>query len=90
VGGLTEPTKLKHVPPIYPDIAIRANVYGDVVLECTVSPKGRVTDVKVIRGIPLLDEAARAAVKQWIYSPTLVDGVPVTVILTVTVKFALQ
>lgn len=47
-------------------------------------------DVKVLRSIPLLDEAAIDAVKQWIYSPTLLNGVPVPVIMTVTVNFRLS
>jgi protein TonB len=88
VGGqIKEPKKLKHVAPNYPDIAKQARVQGVVILECTISPQGRVTDVKVLRGIPLLDESAREAVKQWVYTPTLLNGVPVPVIMTVTVNF---
>lgn len=91
VGGeIKEPTKLKHVPPVYPDIAVRANVHGNVILECLVSPMGRVTSVTVVKGIPLLDKAAMEAVKQWVYMPTLKDGVPLPVILTVTVRFGLK
>jgi protein TonB len=91
VGGqIKEPKKLKHVPPTYPDIAKQARVQGVVILECTISPQGRVTDVKVLRGIPLLDAAAQEAVKQWVYSPTLLNGVPVPVIMTVTVNFKLS
>ena len=55
--------------PSYPDIAKQARVQGVVILECTISPQGKVTDVKVLRGIPLLDAAAIEAVKQWVYSP---------------------
>ncbi|HYU42016.1 MAG TPA: TonB family protein [Vicinamibacteria bacterium] len=91
VGGqIKEPKKLKHVNPAYPDIAKQARVQGVVILECTISPQGRVTDVKVLRGIPLLDSAAIEAVKQWVYSPTLLNGVPVPVIMTVTVNFRLS
>jgi protein TonB len=91
VGGqIKEPKKLKNVAPVYPDIAKQARVQGVVILECTISPQGRVTDVKVLRGIPLLDEAAKEAVRQWVYSPTLLNGVPVPVIMTVTVNFRLQ
>lgn len=89
-GQIKEPTKLKHVAPIYPDIAIRANIRGSVVLECLVSPQGRVMEVRILKGIPVLNDAALAAVKQWLYTPTLVDGVPVTVILTVTLQFNLE
>jgi len=91
VGGqIKEPKKLKNVPPVYPDIAKQARVQGVVILECTISPQGRVTDVKVLRGIPLLDSAAIDAVKQWVYTPTLLNGVPVPVIMTVTVNFKLS
>jgi periplasmic protein TonB len=91
VGGqIKEPKKLKNVPPVYPDIAKQARVQGVVILECTISPQGKVTDVKVLRGIPLLDQAAIDAVKQWVYTPTLLNGVPVPVIMTVTVNFKLS
>jgi protein TonB len=91
VGGqIKEPKKLKDVKPTYPDIAKQARVQGIVILECTISPQGKVTDVKVLRGIPLLDAAAIEAVKQWVYTPTLLNGVPVPVIMTVTVNFKLS
>lgn len=91
VGGqIKEPKKLKNVNPAYPDIAKQARVQGVVILECTISPQGKVSDVKVLRGIPLLDQAAVDAVKQWVYTPTLLNGVPVPVIMTVTVNFKLS
>jgi protein TonB len=91
VGGqIKEPKKIKDVAPVYPDIAKQARVQGVVILECTISPQGKVTDVKVLRGIPLLDAAAIEAVKQWVYTPTLLNGVPVPVIMTVTVNFRLS
>jgi protein TonB len=65
-------------------------VQGVVILECTISPQGKVTDVKVLRGIPLLNESAVQAVQQWVYTPTLLNGVPVPVIMTVTVNFKLS
>jgi protein TonB len=90
VGGrVKEPTKLKAVPPVYPDAAVAARIEGVVILECLISPQGRVTEVKVLRGVPLLEEAAVDAVRQWIYTPTLMDGVPVPVLMTVTVRFDL-
>jgi protein TonB len=91
VGGqIKEPKKLRHVAPVYPPIARQARVQGVVVLECTISPQGRVTDVRVVRGIPLLDASAIEAVKQWVYTPTLLNGVPVPVIMTVTVNFRIS
>jgi protein TonB len=90
VGGeIREPRKLRHVTPVYPDVAVAARVRGSVILECMVSPQGRVTDVTLVRGVPLLNESAIAAVRQWLYTPTLKDGVPVPVIMTVTVRFDL-
>jgi protein TonB len=91
VGGLIrEPKKVRDVPPLYPSIAREARIQGVVILEATITPQGRVQDVKVLRGVPALDEAAVEAVKQWTYTPTLVDGVPVGVVLTVTVNFILR
>ena len=91
VGGtIREPKKLKNVPPGYPPAALQARVQGTVILECRIGADGRVDRVKVLRGVPLLDEAAMEAVRQWEYEPTQVDGVPVPVIMTVTVNFKLS
>jgi protein TonB len=91
VGGrVQEPKKLKAVPPVYPDAAVVSRIEGVVILECLISPQGRVTEVKVLRGAPLLEEAAVDAVRQWVYTPTLMDGVPVPVLMTITVRFDLS
>ncbi len=91
VGGqIKEPKKLRNVTPVYPPIARSARIQGTVSLECVISPHGRVQDVKVVRSIPLLDAAAIEAVKQWVYTPTLLNGVPVPVIMTVTVNFTIS
>ncbi len=89
-GNIKEPKKIKNVAPAYPDIAKQARVQGIVILECVISPQGKVSNVTVLRGVPLLDEAAKEAVRQWVYSPTLLNGVPVPVIMTVTVNFKLN
>lgn len=70
------PRKLRHVNPEYPEPAKQARVAGIVILECTISPQGKVTAAKVVRSVPLLDAAAVEAVKQWVYEPTLVNGIP--------------
>jgi protein TonB len=88
-GDIREPRKLRHVAPIYPQGARDAHVGGVVILECVLSPRGEVADVKVLRGVPLLSEAAVEAVRLWTYTPTLVGGVPVSVVMTVTVQFNL-
>ena len=90
VGGqIKAPSKLSNSAPVYPAMAKQARVEGTVILEATISAQGRVTDVKVLRGIPLLDNAAVDAVRQWHYSPTRLNGTPVPVIMTVTVNFRL-
>jgi len=91
VGGqIREPRRLHHVSPAYPDIAKQARVQGIVILECEITAEGDVGRVTVLRGIPLLDEAAIEAVRQWRYAPTLLQGQPVPVIMTVTVNFRLS
>jgi protein TonB len=89
-GSIQRPKKLKDAAPLYPTIARNAHVQGVVILECTIDPHGRVQEVRVLRGIPLLDQAATDAVRQWAYTPTLLNGVPVSVIMTVTVSFSLR
>lgn len=84
------PTIIKNVPPVYPPDARAARIEGRVVIEATISPAGTVSDAKVIRSIPMLDQAAVDAVKQWVYEPTIIHGKPVAVIMTVTVNFALD
>jgi protein TonB len=89
-GNIKPPTKTRDIRPTYPAIAQSARVQGIVIIEATIGPSGKVTDAKVLRSIPLLDQAALDAVKQWQFTPTLLNGVPVPVIMTVTVNFTLQ
>jgi protein TonB len=89
-GAIREPRKLRHVNPVYPDIARSARIQGIVILEATIDPQGRVNEVRVLRSVPLLDQAAIDAVRQWEYTPTVLNGVPVPVIMTVTVNFSLR
>src|SRR4029434_9121755 len=64
-GQLKTPTKIKDVKPVYPAIARSARVAGAVTIEATIGPDGKVIDAKVVRSIPLLDQAALDAVRQW-------------------------
>jgi protein TonB len=89
-GAITAPKQLKRVNPTYPPIAQSARVQGVVILEATIGPDGQVKDVRVLRSIPLLDQAAIDAVRQWEYTPTMLNNVPVPVIMTVTVQFTLS
>jgi protein TonB len=91
VGGNVQSSKLiRRVEPEYPELAKRARVQGIVLLQVTVDETGNVTDINIIRGHPLLNQAAVDAVRQWKYSPTLLNGEPVPVIATVTVNFVLR
>ena len=60
-----------------------------MILEATIDERGVVTDARVLRSMPLLDAAALTALKQWRYTPTLLNGVPVRVLMTVTFRFSL-
>lgn len=88
-GEVQAPALVKRVNPEYPDLAVKAQVEGVVILEATVDQRGHVEDVRVIRSIPLLDAAAKTAVRQWAYSPLLLNGRAERFILTVTVSFRL-
>jgi protein TonB len=92
VGGqIKEPRKTHEVRPLYPEIARKARIEGVVILEITVDKQGNVENVKVLRGLPMgLTEAAVDAVKQWKYEPSTLNGRPVEVLVTVTVRFSLQ
>lgn len=88
VGGtIRNPTKTKDVAPVYPPVAKSARVGGTVQVEATIGTDGRVEDAKVVKSVPLLDQAALDAVKQWQYAPTMVKGTPVPVIVTVAITF---
>lgn len=89
-GDIRTPTKTKHVPPVYPEIARSNRIQGVVILEAVISESGHVRDVRVVRSIPLLDHAAMDAVRQWQFTPTLLNGQPVPVLLTVTLSFVLN
>jgi protein TonB len=58
-------------------------------MEATIGADGKVSDVRVLRSIPLLDQAAMDAVRQWEYAPTVLNGTPVPVLMTVTLNFTL-
>jgi protein TonB len=89
-GDVRPPVKTKDVRPMYTPEALSAKVQGVVILEVIVGPEGRVNEVRVLRSIPLLDQSAVDAVKEWEFTPTLLNGTPVPVIMTVTVNFTLK
>ena len=88
-GDVKEPKKIKDVKPVYPEEAKNAGVQGIVILETIIGTDGTVQQAQVLRPVPLLEKAALDAVMQWRYAPTLLNGEPVEVIMTVTVTFSL-
>jgi len=81
---------VKQVPPDYPEDARSQYLEGEVILEAVVSPEGATTVRRVLKGRCILAEPAIKAVRQWRYTPTLLDGVPVSVDTTITVTFELR
>jgi protein TonB len=91
VGGVIRaPQKIRDVAPRYPVIAQQSKVQGFVILEAVISEDGAVESLRVLRSQPLLDAAALEAVRQWRFTPTLLNGQPVPVVMTVTVNFSLD
>jgi TonB family protein len=91
VGGAIQASKLtKSAEPIYPDLAKQARISGVVRLNIIINPEGKIFHMSVIGGHPLLVPAALEAVKQYEYSPTLLNGVPVEVVTQVDVNFTLS
>lgn len=90
VGGKVQaPKLLQEVQPTYPPLAKQARIQGDVVIESVINTQGRVTEMKVVSGSPLLVGAAEQALEQWKYQPTLLNGQPVAVDMLVTLHFQL-
>ncbi|MEO6235734.1 MAG: energy transducer TonB [Vicinamibacterales bacterium] len=84
------PRKIVDARPLYPDIARSARVQGTIIMEAVLDTNGRVTQLRVLQSVPLLDQAAIDAVRQWRYTPSLYGGRPVSVLMTITVRFTLQ
>ena len=90
VGDIKPPKLIKKVEPIYPELARQAVIEGVVILEVITDVYGRVVDTKILRSIPLLNQAAIDAVKQWVYEPMIIDDEPRGVMFTVTCTFKLD
>jgi periplasmic protein TonB len=89
-GAVREPRKVSDVRPVYPAIAQAAKIEGLVILEAVINERGVVERVKVLRSVPLLDGAAVEAVQKWRYTPTLLNGIPVSVLMTIRLNFTLH
>jgi protein TonB len=91
VGGLAEAPKPIRAPkPLYPPLARQARISGVVRLEAIIATDGRVQNVRLVHGHPFLARGAIAAVREWLYTPQLLNGEPVEVIMQIDVNFALS
>ena len=86
---MQERNLISRVDPLYPPLALQARIQGVVRFDIVIGKDGRVSNVQLVRGHPLLVAAARDAVHQWVYKPTLLNGEPVEVVTSVDVNFAL-
>jgi protein TonB len=89
-SGIKAPDKVVNVAPAYPELAQRVRLEGLVILEAVIDVSGNVTSTRVLRGHPLLDQAAVDAVQQWKFKPATLNGEVIPVVMTVTVHFKLQ
>jgi protein TonB len=88
-GNVTAASIITQTRPLYPPLARQARIQGNVVLHAIIDKDGRVAQLEVVSGHPLLVQAALDAVKQWLYKPTLLNGDPVEVDTTITVTFTM-
>jgi TonB family protein len=88
-GDVREPKKIRDVKPVYPPEALAAGVRGVVIIEAVIGTDGTVSDARILRSVPLLDQAALDAVRQWQFTTTYLNGVATPVIMTVTVNFSM-
>jgi protein TonB len=86
-GSIQEPRKIKDVKPLFPPEADKAGAEGIVVIDAVIGQDGSVNSARVIQGVPLLNDAALTAVRQWQFTPTRLNGRPIDVLATVTVRF---
>jgi protein TonB len=90
VGSIHESNLIRKVVPAYPAAAKAARVQGAVEFTAIISKQGTIENLRLVRGNPLLVNAARDAVLQWRYRPTLLNGEPVEVITDIVVNFTLS
>ncbi|HME33078.1 MAG TPA: energy transducer TonB [Terriglobales bacterium] len=89
-SGVTQGLLIHKVQPVYPKSARNARIEGTVVLRALIGEDGKMKELRVESGDPVLAEAAMKAVKQWIYKPYYLEGHPVEVDTTINVNFRLQ
>jgi protein TonB len=89
-GNVQQANLIRQVKPVYPALAKQARIQGTVELSAIIGKDGKVQDLKLVHGHPLLVQAAIQAVRDWEYRPTLLNGEPVEVATTIDVNFTLQ
>ena len=89
-GSIKPPAKTKDMKPVYPAMAKQLKVQGVVIIEATIGVDGRVTNAKILRSIRLLDDAALIAVKAQEFKPTVLNGKPVPIIMTIPINFTMD
>ncbi len=91
-GSIRQPRKLKDVAPVYPSTMRDAGLEGVVPMDAVIAPDGRVASVWMLSAEvhPAFARAAEDAVRQWVFTPTLLNGKPVEVQFTVSVTFSLE
>jgi len=91
VGGEVKPARLiRSKPPVYPPLAKTQRISGDVRLDALVDVQGYITNTEVVSGPMLLQESAKAALREWKYEPAMLDGKPVPMHLLVTIQLRLE
>ena len=89
-SGVSLANRIKFVQPLYPSIAKTARQQGKVVLKATISKDGKITNLQVVSGPPMLRQSALDAVSQWEYKPTVLNNEAVDIETDIEVNFTLQ
>ncbi len=90
-GDVKAPVKTFAPQPQYTEIARKARIQGVVIVQAIIDKQGNVTNVKVLKGLPMgLDKAAADAIQTWKFQPATLNGKPVDVYYNLTVNFTLQ
>jgi protein TonB len=89
-GQVAEANLIRRVQPVYPPLAKSARVSGTVEFTAVISKEGNIENLQLVRGHPLLVNAAKEAVLQWKYRPTMLNGSPVEVVTDIIVNFTLS
>jgi TonB family protein len=89
-GGVQQENLIHKIDPVYPPLAYQARIQGTVRFTAIIGRDGRIENLQLVSGHPLLVEAAREAVSQWEYRPTLLNGSRVEVVTQVDVNFTLS